>query len=85
MAPAPKIDRPQAGIMYHENTLVVLKLALPSAAVDALAGKDVTKFLDNERLPDRDVKRLKLRKCHKKSEDSRSGRDRYRIDWWPWA
>ena len=42
MAPASKIGHPLAGILYHENMLVVSKLALPSAAIDILAGKDVT-------------------------------------------
>ena len=82
MAPAPKIGHPLAGILYHENMLVVSKLALPSAAVDTLAGKDVTQPLDIERLSYRDVKRLEFSKRHKKSGDSRSGRDRYRIHRW---
>ena len=82
MAPASKIGHPLAGILYHENMLVVSKLALPSAAVGTLAGKDVTKPLDIERLSDGDVKRLEVKKRHKRSEDSRSGRDRYKIDQW---
>ena len=62
--------------------LVVSKLALPSVAVDTLTGRDVTKPLDIEQLSDQDVKRLEFNKRHIKSEDSRSGRDRYRIDRW---
>ena len=82
MAPALKIGRSLEDILYHENTLAESKLALPSAAVNALVGRDVTKVLDIERLSDRDVKRFELSKHHAKSEDSCLGQDGHRIDRW---